>query len=128
MEYKFYYTVYGNNLEHPLARFDNPEDAHADLINFDDGVMVVTEVCEYDKDGKLIIKKQRVREAPMIWFPTTFTPDFDGHFLCWVSVKEECGAEKERAEVILYAFGQWNSLPNHSVKKWMIIKEPVSDK
>lgn len=128
MEYKFSYAVYGNNLEQPLVRFDNYEDAHSDLVNNDDGIMIVTEVCQYDKDKKLIIKKERVREAPMIWLSNRFIPDYSGHFLCWVSVKEECGAVNHKPEVVWYDFGQWNSLPNHTVEKWMIIKEPVSGK
>ena len=127
MEYKFSYAVYGNNLEQPLVRFDNYEDAHADLVNNDDGIMIVTEVCQYD-NAKLIIKKERVREAPMNWLPIRFIPGYSGHFLCWVSVKEECGSVNHKPEVVWYDFGQWNSLPNHTVEKWMIIKEPVSGK
>lgn len=127
MNYKFSYAIYGKDFQQPLIRFDNEEDANNYLFSYHDGVIVVEEVCEYDDNQRLIIKKERIREAPMIWFPTTFIPAYDGHFLCYISVKEECGAVNNKLEMVWCHLGCWNVLPNQTVIKWMIVKEPISN-
>ena len=54
-------------IDQPLYRFDNIEDARAELTNSDDGAIIVTEVSERQKDGSLLIKEERVLSAPKCW-------------------------------------------------------------
>lgn len=79
-------------IDQPLCRFDNIEDARAELTNSDDGAIIVTEVSERQKDGSLLIKEKRVLSAPKCWIKADdFRPEYDGRYLAHIVTKEECG-------------------------------------
>ena len=112
-------------IDQPLCRFDNIEDARAELTNSDDGAIIVTEVSERQKDGSLLIKEKRVLSAPKCWVKADdFRPEYDGRYLAHIVTKEECGNFTKRLEVVYFGYAKWSIKENERLTHWMIVLPP----
>lgn len=118
------YAVYGLDLNaSPFIRFNNIEDAKAELTNSDDAAIIITEVCE-EIDGKLIIVQERVISAPIVWIPLAYLPECDGHYLCHLVRKVECGNFLKWQEVIEFSKGKWVISEHSRITHWINIPPP----
>lgn len=121
------FAVYGVDLTQPLIRFDDLKDAKAELTNSDDAAIIVTEVSERQKDGSLLIKQQRIFSAPQIWFPfPEFEPEYDGHYLCHLIRKNECGTLTKVQKVLHMNYSTFFCEENETVTHFMIVPSPGS--
>lgn len=112
-------------VETPLCRFENIEDARAELTNSDDGAIIVTEVSERKKDGSLLIKEKRVLSAPKCWIKADdFHPEYDGRYLAHIVTKEDCGNFTKRLEVAYFRYAKWHLKENERLTHWMIVLPP----
>ena len=113
-------------IDQPLCRFDNVEDARAELTNSDDGAIIVTEVSERQKDGSLLIKEKRVLSAPKCWIKADdFRPEYDGRYLAHIVTKEECGNFTKRLEVVYFGYAKWSIKENERLTHWMVVLHPI---
>lgn len=109
----------------PLCRFDNIEDAMAELTNSDDGAIIVTEVSERQKDGSLLLKEKRVLSGPKVWIKSDdFRPEYDGRYLAHIVTKENCGNFTKRLEVVYFGYAKWHLKENERLTHWMIVLPP----
>lgn len=119
------YAVFGFDLRQPLVRFDDLIDAKAELTNSDDAAIIVTEVSKRQKDGSLLITQQRVLSAPQVWFPfPEFEPEYDGHYLCHLIRKNECGTLTKFKKVVHMNYSTFFCEENETVTHFMIVPSP----
>lgn len=112
-------------VDQPLYRFDNIEDARAELTNNDDVAIIVTEVSERQKNGSLLIKEKRVLSAPTCWIKADdFSPEYDGRYLAHIVTKEECGNFTKRLEVVYFGYAKWSIKEKERITHWMIVLPP----
>ena len=112
-------------IDQPLYRFDNIEDARAELTNSNDVAIIVTEVSERQKNGSLLIKEKRVLSAPTCWIKADdFRPEYDGRYLAHIVTREECGNFTKRLEVVYFGYAKWSIKENERLTHWMIVLPP----
>ncbi len=120
IDYAIYEKVIDKN---PLIRYEDLQNAKDDYLE-NDYAMIVCEVSEL-KNGKRIIKQERVIKAPQVWLPANrFIPEFDDYYLCHIVRKEECGNFKKYQSVLSFEKGQWKSVLSERVTHWMVVEEP----
>lgn len=114
------YALYEDLDGNPLQRFDDIEEARKGKSSRD---YLVVEVSTY-RLGTLCIEELRISDAPKVWIPVKYKPEYDGEYLCHIAIKEDCGVLRNEQRVMVNSNAKWIKEDNVLITHWMIIRPP----